>query len=248
MLKGVDLSCWQTNVNYQELKNQGVEFVIIRTGYGKDEGQKDSQFETHYAGCKAVGLKVGAYLYSYCTSIENAEKEANNCLSHIGNKSFDLPIYLDLEEQRTAILGKDAVTEIAKRFCNIIKNAGYKAGVYANLNWFNNYVDPYAIIENGDSIWLAQWNNEITANFDVDIWQNTNNYNDMKIDGDILVNESILDNNNIPTVSETELKAMAVDTIYGFYGNGQERKEKLGQNYNAVQDIVNNLYFIIKGD
>ena len=120
MKKGIDLSTYQRNLDYQALKDAGVEFAIIRSGYGKDSGQKDDMFEEHYAGCKAVGIKVGAYLYSYCTSIENAEKEAYNCLSHIEGKTFELPIFYDLEEQRTAILGTEAVTEIAKRFC---KNA-----------------------------------------------------------------------------------------------------------------------------
>lgn len=248
MIKGVDLSCYQTNINYQELKNAGVEFAIIRTGYGKDENQKDSQFETHYAGCKAVGIKVGAYLYSYCTSIENAKKEANNCLKHIAGKDFDLPIYLDLEEQRTANLGKQAVTQIGNIFCSVIKCAGYKAGVYANLNWFENYIDSYKILNAGNSIWLAQWNNEITADFPVDIWQNTNK-NEFGFDGDYLINENLLVDNGDNSVDNLqELQSLAVDVIYGLYGNGQERKDRLGNKYNEVQNIVNDLYRIIKGE
>lgn len=245
MIKGVDLSCWQININYEELKRKGVEFALIRTGFGKDENQKDSQFETHYEGCKRAGIKVGAYLYSYCTSIENAEKEALNCLSHIGNKTFDLPIYLDLEEKRTANLGKEAVTEIAKRFCRVIKNASYKAGVYANLNWFNNYVDPYSIINEGNSIWLAQWNNEITASFPVDIWQNTNK-NEFGFDSDYLINENLLvENVDNPVTNIQEIQSLAVDVIFGLYGNGQERKDRLGSKYYDVQDVVNEIYKIV---
>lgn len=245
MIKGVDLSCYQTNIDYEDLKRKGVEFALIRTGYGKDENQKDSQFETHYEGCRRAGIKVGAYLYSYCTSIENAEKEALNCLSHIENKTFDLPIYLDLEEKRTLNLGKEAITEIAKRFCKVIKNAGYKAGVYANLNWFKNFIDPYSIINEGNSIWLAQWNNEITASFPVDIWQNTNK-NEFGFDGDYLINENLLkETNENPVTNIQEIQSLAVDVIFGLYGNGQERKDRLGNKYNEVQDVVNEIYKIV---
>ena len=112
MIKGVDLSCWNENVNYNKLKQEGVEFALIRTGFGKDEGQKDKLFEKHYEGCRRAGIKVGAYLYSYCTAVENAEKEAENCLKHIAGKQFELPIYIDLEEARTKILGVDSVTNM----------------------------------------------------------------------------------------------------------------------------------------
>ena len=246
MIKGIDISTFQKNLNYDELKRNGVEFAIIRTGYGKDENQKDDMFETHYEGCRRAGIKVGAYLYSYCTAIENAEKEANNCLRHIAGKSFDLPIFLDLEEQRTAILGKDAVNEIASIFCSIIKGAGYKAGVYANLNWFNNYIDPYSVINEGNYIWLSQWNNEITATFPIDIWQNTNK-NEFGFDGDYLINESLFNNDVEPELPVNVCQSLAVDVIYGRYGNGQERKNALGSYYEEVQNIVNDIYEIVGG-
>ena len=239
MKKGVDLSCWNENIDYNKLKQDGVEFAIIRSGYGKDEGQKDKLFEKHYEGCKKAGLKVGAYLYSYCTAVENAELEAENCLKHIAGKQFDLPIYIDLEEARTKTLGIDAVTNIALLFCRRIKEAGYNAGVYANLDWFRNYIRPDAILLENFSIWLAQWNDRITANFPVDIWQYTNNYNGM--DGDYIVNEGILKE----VKQDTNIYELAIKVIFGEYGNGDERKQKLGAKYYEVQDIVNKLYEII---
>lgn len=239
MIKGIDLSYANKNVDYNKLKQDGIEFAIIRTGYGKDENQKDVLFETHYAGLKQAGIKVGAYLYSYCTSVENAEKEAENCLKHIAGKQFDLPIYIDLEEARTKILGVDAVTQIALIFCRKIRNAGYKAGVYANLDWFRNCIRPDALILENFSIWLAQWNDKITATFPVDIWQYTNNYNGM--DGDYLINDGILKE----VKQGTNIYELAIKVILGEYGNGEERRQKLGLNYNEVQKIVNKIYEII---
>lgn len=249
MLRGLDLSTYQRGLDYKQLKNSGIDFAILRCGYGKNISQKDDMFEEHYAGCKNAGIKVGAYLYSYCTAVENAELEAKNCLEFIKGKKFELPIFYDLEEQRTAVLGRDNVTEIGLRFCRAIENAGYKAGIYANLNWFKNYIYPNKIIDVGYKIWLAQWGvNYPTADFKFDLWQYTNNANDMHIDGDYLINDTIMVVDNGENSVEKSAKELAVDVIYGEYGNGEERKNRLGNRYKEVQDIVNKLYKIIKGE
>lgn len=247
MIKGVDLSTYQTNINYEELKRKGVEFAILRCGYGKNDYQKDDMFETHYEGCKRAGLKVGAYLFSYAYDEEGARLEAENTLKFINGKSFELPIFYDMELSKQANLGKNTLTRMANEWCNIIKNAGYKAGVYANLNWFINYLNPYEIKSNGNYIWLAQWNNEITADFNVDIWQNTN-HNEFGFDGDYLINENLLvENVDNPVENIQEIQSLAVDVIFGLYGNGQERKDRLGNKYNDVQDVVNEIYKIVGG-
>lgn len=249
MLKGIDLSAWQTDIDYKQLKASGIDFAILRCGYGKNRTQKDKMFEQHYVGCKNAGIKVGAYLYSYCEAVSNAELEAENCLAFIEGKKFELPIFYDLEENRTGVLGRDNVTEIALRFCRKIEQAGFRAGVYANLNWFKNYIYPNKIIDAGYKIWLAQWGvNYPTADFQFDIWQYTNNADDMHIDGDYLINNSIMVVDNVNNSVENSIKEMAVDVIIGKYGNGQERKDKLGDKYSEVQELVNKLYKIIKGE
>lgn len=247
MLKGIDLSTHNKNVDYKKLKENGIEFAIIRSGFGKDDNQKDAMFETHYKGCIDAGMKVGAYLYSYCTSVENAEKEAYNCLSHIKGKTFDLPIFYDLEENRTANLGIDAVTQIALIFCRIIRDAGYKAGIYANLYWFKNYIRPDAIKLENFYIWLAQWGNKITANFPVDIWQFTNTLDNLRLDGNYITNNELAYVENVNNNVEKNIKELAVDVIFGEYGNGEERKKNLGSKYNDVQDLVNKIYKIVGG-
>lgn len=252
MIKGVDLSTHNKNVDYKALKDSGVEFAILRIGYGKDAGQRDEMFDEHYRGCKDAGIKVGAYHYSYCNKMENAIKEAENCLRYLDGIELDLPVFYDLEDKTLLNSGID-ITEIGIIFCQKIKSAGYDAGVYASLNWFNNYISPYALLNEDIRIWLAQWNNEITADFPVDIWQNTDNLFDTesnRIDGDYLINESLL-NNDIPTPTPTinvnVYQSLAVDVIYGKYGNGEERKQALGNYYEEVQNIVNDIYNIIGG-
>ena len=249
MVKGVDLSCWNKNVDYKKLKEQGIEYAILRVGYGKDAGQKDSMFETHYQGCVDAGIKVGAYHYSYVTEINNAIKEAENCLNYLGNKKLDLPVFYDLEEQRTAKLGKDTITEIAIIFANKIKSAGYKAGVYANLNWYKNYIKPYELLTEDIKIWLAQWEVEKpTADFPYDFWQYCDDLvvGNIVCDGNLCEGQELLPDNDIIDIDIC--KSMAVDVIYGKYGNGEQRKEILGIYYDEVQKIVNDMYRIIKGD
>ncbi|MCH5301122.1 MAG: glycoside hydrolase family 25 protein, partial [Ruminococcus sp.] len=181
----IDLSTFQINVDFNKVKADGVKAVIIRAGYGRETSQKDTEFETHYKNAKAAGLKVGVYWYSYADSVADAEKEAKACLACIKGKSFDMPIYYDLEDSSQTHLGKTTLTAIAKAFCEVIKAAGYKAGVYANLNWFNNYL-YYAELKKLYSIWLAQYN--ATNQLECDIWQNSSTGNISGVSGNVDTN------------------------------------------------------------
>lgn len=242
-MKGIDISTWQTNIDYNKLKDDGIEFAIIRCGYGKNEHQKDDMFETHYAGCKKAGLKVGAYLYSYVTSVENSWKEAENCLKFIKGKQFDLPIFYDIEDKCILPLGKILITQCAIEFCKAIEKAGYKAGIYANLNWFTNYIDVSKV--KNYSLWVAQWNDKCTAKFDYDFWQYTSSGKIKAIQGNVDMNicynenyKQVVDN----SVNKKSNEELANEVIKGLWGNGQDRKDKLteaGYNYNEVQKIVN---------
>lgn len=191
----VDISEFQQNIDFNKMKNDGIKAVIIRAGYGREVSQKDSMFESHYRNAKSAGLKVGAYWYSYADSINDAEKEAKACLECIENKYFDMPIYYDLEDYSMVKLGKTKLTAIAERFCETIKKSNYRAGVYANLNWFNNCLD-YDELKRKYSIWLAQYNDK--AELDCDIWQNhstgrVSGYSG-NIDTNIIFNENVFEN------------------------------------------------------
>ena len=191
----VDISEFQQGINFNKMKNDGIKAVIIRAGYGRESSQKDCMFESHYRNAKAAGLKIGVYWYSYADSAGDAEKEAKACLECINNKSLDMPIYYDLEDNSQTKLGKAKLTEIAERFCETIKKSNYRAGVYANLNWFNNYLD-YDKLKSKYSIWLAQYNsvNELNC----DIWQNSSTGRvsgyGKNIDTNIIFNENVFEN------------------------------------------------------
>ena len=168
MEKIVDVSRWNGKVDYSALKKSGITGVIIQAGYGMVDSQKDPYFEENYRNAKKAGFKIGAYLYSYAMSTAQAKAEAKVMYGWIKGKTFDLPVYIDMEENSQANLGRDTCTKIAEIFCNNLKSMGYMVGVYANANWFRNYLD-YNKLKSKYSIWLAQYSNE--KDFDCDIWQ-----------------------------------------------------------------------------
>ena len=154
--KVIDVSKHQGNIDFQAVKNAGVYAVIIRAGYGRETSQKDPMFDTNYAAAKDAGLHIGAYWYSYADSVADAAKEATACLACIQGKQFDFPVYYDLEESSTAALGRDACTQIAQTFCTAMEQAGYWAGIYANTNWWQNYLD-HAALWPRYTVWLADY-------------------------------------------------------------------------------------------
>ena len=245
MLKGIDISEFQT-VDYKKLKKQGIDFAIIRCGYGRNISQEDKKFKKHYEGLKSVGIKIGCYLYSYVTSVQNAKLEAENCLKIIKGLQFDLPVFYDLEDKVVAKLGKEKITNCALNFCETIEKAGYKAGVYANLNWFLNYINVSKILKY--KIWLAEWSQTHTSKFRIDYWQYSSKGKIDGINGNVDLDISYVDNvdnsveNGENVIKKKTNSQIAKEVIAGKWGNGKERKEKLekaGYNYNEIQNLVN---------
>ena len=218
----VDISEFQQGINFNKMKNDGIKAVIIRAGYGRESSQKDCMFESHYRNAKAAGLKIGVYWYSYADSVDDAEKEAKACLECIKSKSLDMPVYYDLEDYSMIKLGKTKLTAIAERFCETIKKSNYRAGVYANLNWFNNCLD-YDELKRKYSIWLAQYNDK--AELDCDIWQNSsssriNGYNG-RLDTNVIYNDDIFS-----VKSDTKVEKPTL--TYRVYADGKWYSEVKG--------------------
>jgi len=153
MKKGIDISYCQTKVNWEQVN---AEFVIIRAGYGKYARQKDTMFESHYAGAKKRGIPVGAYWYSYAMTPEEAELEADACIAVLRGKQFEYPIYYDVEEQKQFALGKEKVSAIMRAFLKKLENAGYWVGLYGSYSSLISFTE--ADIRTRYSIWLAHWN------------------------------------------------------------------------------------------
>lgn len=169
MFKGIDVSKYQKNVDYDKVKKSGIDFVIIRAGYGKYISQKDSEFEKHYKNAKAAGLKVGAYWYSYASTVDEAKQEAKICLQAIKGKTFEYPIYFDLEEQDQFAKGKSFCDSIVKAFCNELEKAGYWAGLYISRSPLQTHIS--SDVAKRYALWIAEYDDKCNYNGDYGIWQ-----------------------------------------------------------------------------
>jgi GH25 family lysozyme M1 (1,4-beta-N-acetylmuramidase) len=160
-IKGIDVSYVQTSVDWTAVKNSGIEFAMIRDGYGGDgdtsiwDSQRDAQFESHYSGAVNAGLKVGVYHYSYATNATMASQEADECLYLLNGRHLDYPVAYDLEDSCQSGLSVQTMSEIAQIFCSKIAKAGYTPVIYCSKNFFQNHLNSQLISQY--DIWIAQW-------------------------------------------------------------------------------------------
>lgn len=155
---GVDISCYDNNINYEELI-RNIQFAIIRVGYGVSyipDKQKDSLLDRHYNQLHGKTL-VGAYYYAYANDYGEGKSEAWNCIKYLDGRPLDLPIYYDIEDASVINIGKQKLTDIIKEFCETIEQNGYKAGVYASKSVFDNKLDKSQL--NQYSLWVASYGN-----------------------------------------------------------------------------------------
>lgn len=134
-LKGIDVSSWQGKPDWAKVSKSGVKFAILRI---HQKSGIDESFEHNYKGCKSNGILIGGYKYSYALTSAQAIEEAENVISVLGGRGLDFPVFYDLEWAQQRSLGKQAIENIAVAFLTRIKKAGYKAGIYCNLDWYNN--------------------------------------------------------------------------------------------------------------
>ena len=155
MKKGIDISAYQPQVNWDVLK-QNIDFTILRIGYGKSKNQKDKYFEQHYANCKRLKIPVGGYWYSYAMTDDEARQEARACIECIKDKQLDYPIYYDVEESKQFALGGAKVSSMIRAFCDEMEKAGYFVGLYTNYSSLCTHIADD--IKTRYAIWLAHWN------------------------------------------------------------------------------------------
>lgn len=170
-IKVIDVSKHQGNINWDKVAGDGVVAAIIRCGYGDDiASQDDSQWSRNVAEAKRVGIKIGAYLYSYATSVAHAQSEANHAIRLLKGIQLDYPVYYDLEDENTTgKCSQSVIGDIAEVFCNALSQAGYKVGIYANKYWFTSILtDPR--FKKWDK-WVAQYNSECTYSGEYQAWQ-----------------------------------------------------------------------------
>ena len=177
VLTGVDVSDHQGTINWDAVKKDGIDFAIIRCGYGKnDPSQDDKQFARNIAECERLNIPYGIYLYSYALDVEGAKAEAAHALRLIKGHNPELGIWIDMEDadgykKRNGMPSNRTLVDICITFCDIMKSNGYKTGVYANLNWLMNQLNDSRL--DTYNKWVAQWNATCTYTKKFVMWQYT---------------------------------------------------------------------------
>ncbi|MCC6093965.1 MAG: LysM peptidoglycan-binding domain-containing protein [Eubacterium sp.] len=256
-IKGIDVSVWQGAIDFNAVRNSGVDFVIIRAGYGTNS--KDKYFEENYRKAKAAELHVGAYWYSYADSFSEAVQEAEMFLSTLAGKQFDYPVFLDMEEKKQIEAGTDFCSGLIKSFCDRLEAAGYFAGFYTSASFAGSVVTD--AVRKRYCYWCAQWADACSYEDSCGIWQHSSNGSVPGINGRVDMDWSYqdfptviigggfngysksADDTPTPVASKT-VDELAHEVLAGNWGNGEDRKNRLtaaGYDYDSVQSEVNEL-------
>ena len=176
--KGIDVSKWNGDINWNKVKSDGIDYVIIRGGFGNSS--VDPKFKSHIEEASKAGLKIGIYWFSYATSVAKAKEEAAKCLETIKpyKDKISYPVFYDFEYASVDYAKKNGInitknlsTKMADAFLTDIKNAGYITGIYTNKDFSDKYFESDLLYAN--NLWIAQYNQECTYNKPYMMWQYT---------------------------------------------------------------------------
>lgn len=178
VLHGIDVSSHQGEIDWQQVRQSGMDFAMIRVGYrGYDEGliHEDSYGSNNYRQAGEAGLLRGVYFYSQAISPEEAREEANFVLDFLGDAQPELPVVFDWEyvsyEARTGALSPQQMTDCALAFCQTIASAGLQPMIYFNQDLAQTRLDLTAVQDY--PFWLAQYADALTFPVSVSLWQYT---------------------------------------------------------------------------
>ncbi|MBR4981328.1 MAG: glycoside hydrolase family 25 protein [Lachnospiraceae bacterium] len=196
---GIDVSRWNEDINWDKVKEAGIEYAIIRAGYrGSVTGTlvEDKYFRKNIEGAIKAGIPVGLYFFTQATTEVEAVEEASMVLALCKEYDITYPVFIDTEKAgengRANELDKKKRTAICQAFCETIRNGGYKAGIYASKNWFENKLDMN-ILSDDTYIWLAQYGDEVTYDGKYHMWQYTSSGRVLGIEGRVDLNLSFLE-------------------------------------------------------
>lgn len=173
MLKGIDVSTWQGQIDWEKAKKE-IDFAIVRIGFGT--GTRDNTAKRNIQELNRLGIPYGVYYFSYAYTEEMARKEAKNTIAYL--KEFgaepSYPVYFDWEgdsrdyaKKQGVTVSNDLLRKMTVAFCEEIKAAGYYPGIYTNPSYIKNYYGT-DIFKTYD-LWLAHWATKPA--YDANVWQ-----------------------------------------------------------------------------
>lgn len=190
---GIDVSVHQRDIDWQQVKAAGVEFVMIRLAYrGSIEGalEADTRAQSYYEGAKAAGLQVGGYIFTQSISVEEGIEDAQFVLDMVKDWELDMPLVYDWEivepHYRNGNLDRRTLTDIMLAFCETVETAGYDAMVYFNISQTQQNFHLEELTDYG--FWLANYAETLDFPYKVDMWQYTHTGSVPGIDGNVDIN------------------------------------------------------------
>ena len=137
-IKGIDVSAWQGQIDWKTVAAYGMDFAILRI---TEAGNViDEHFERNYTECQKYNIPTGVYKYSYAMTIAEIQSEARKVVSVLNGRKLQYPVWLDLEYNNQRSLGAENIHKMAEAFEKIITAAGYKFGIYCNVDWYMNVI------------------------------------------------------------------------------------------------------------
>ncbi len=270
---GIDVSSYQGNIDWAKVKAEGISFAILRCGsYSRSNRTHviDSQFINNVKGARAQGIDVGVYLYSYAQNVtgsNSAESEAKNVLKFLqqaglNSTNMSLPVYYDLEDSSQVNFGSAKLGQMAKKFCDTIAAQGYNVGIYANQNWWRNYLTDPVFKTSNWSKWAARYPGSNKASdsgvTNTDIWQFSDCGNVNGIGGYVDMNVAYIDSSAFRRKSiepgeymiASSIDRKAVLDVYGSSLNNEANIQlhkangQLNQRFKLLYDATSGYYTI----
>lgn len=175
--KGIDVSRFQGNIDWNAVAQDGVEFAFIRVanrGYGTGKLVTDEKFDDNLKGAVAAGIHVGVYIYSQAVNEDEAREEANFVIDKLKAHGVDCPIVFDVEKTadptgRMNQLSVEERTNLTLLFCQTVEQAGYKPMIYHNLEMGAVLIDIETL--EGYDKWFAYYNDDMYYPYEYKIWQ-----------------------------------------------------------------------------
>ena len=177
---GIDVSSYQGNIDWKKVKQEGIEFAILRLGYrGYGQSGKivlDSKFEENYKKAKEQGIEIGVYFFSQAINIEEVKEEAEFVLKNLDKKQITYPVVFDLEKikndkARTDNLSVEEITNMTLEFCKVIKENGYESSIYGNAKTFTTKMKLELF--NDYNKWYADYQEKPLYPYEFNLWQYT---------------------------------------------------------------------------
>ena len=176
-IAGIDVSAHNQTIDWERVKKAGVEFAILRCGFGQDyKSQDDKYFARNVSECERLKIPYGVYLYSYALNKKTASSEADHALRLLKGHTPKYGVWFDMEDadkykQRNGMPSDETLVNICVEFCDKMIKNGYKTGIYASLSWFKNQLND-SKLDKYDK-WVAQWNDKCSYTKDYVMWQYT---------------------------------------------------------------------------